>query len=131
MNEWYKCNGGGTLTTNQILYNLSRRGVEWDVIPFCKERGVPVMAYSPLEQGRLQGSSVLSQLAERHGVKPLQVALAWVLAQENVIAIPKSVNRRHIEQNIAALKITLSAEDYSLLDTIFPPPSGPSHLEML
>ena len=131
MNEWCKCNGGSALTTNQILYNLSRRGVEWDVIPFCKERGVPVMAYSPLEQGRLQGSSVLSQLAERHGVKPLQVALAWVLAQENVIAIPKSVNRRHIEQNIAALKITLSAEDYSLLDTIFPPPSGPSHLEML
>ena len=100
MNEWCKCNGGGALTTNQILYNLSRRGVEWDVIPFCKDRGVPVMAYSPLEQGRLQGSSVLSQLAERHGVKPLQVALAWVLAQENVIAIPKSVNRQQIDQNI-------------------------------
>ncbi len=89
------------------------------------------MAYSPLEQGRLQDSSVLSQLAERHGVAPLQVALAWVLAQENVMAIPKSVNRQHIDQNIAALKINLSVEDHTLLDTKFPPPSGPSNLEML
>lgn len=131
MDEWCRCNGGDALATNQILYNLSRRGVEWDIIPFCKDLGVPVMAYSPLEQGRLQDFSVLTQLAERHGVTPLQVALAWVLAQENVIAIPKAVNHQHIDQNIAALEINLNAEDHALLDTTFPPPSGPSHLEIL
>jgi len=131
MEEWYACKGGGALATNQILYNLSRRGVEWDLLPQCKKRGVPVMAYSPLEQGRLIGEPVLSRIAERHGVAPLQIALAWVLAQDNIIAIPKSVSHEHIDQNIAALDITLEAEDMAALDTAFPPPKGPSHLEML
>ena len=131
MDEWYRCSGGDALTTNQILYNLSRRGVEWDLIPLCRNHGVPVMAYSPLEQGRLQGSPVLYQLAKRHNVAPLQIALAWVLAQENVIAIPKAVTQEHIEQNIAALEITLDTEDHALLDAHFIPPSGPSSLEIL
>ena len=131
MDEWCRCSGGGALVTNQILYNLSRRGVEWDLIPLCKDRGIPVMAYSPLEQGRLQGSPVLFQLAERHGVTTLQVALAWVLSQENVIAIPKAANHQHIDQNIAALEITLDAEDHAFLDAAFPSPRGPSQLEML
>ncbi len=89
------------------------------------------MAYSPLEQGRLQGDPVLARIAERHGVSDLQVALAWVLAQDNVMAIPKSVSRTHIDQNIAALDITLDAEDHALLNEAFPPPRGPSYLEML
>ena len=131
MEEWYKCEGGGALATNQILYNLSRRGPEWDIIPLCKTRGVPVMAYSPLEQGRLHNFPALAELAERHGVTPLQVALAWVLAQENVVTIPKAVKYQHIDQNIAALEITLGAEDYDLLDAAFPPPNGPSQLEIL
>ena len=131
MDEWCACNGGSALATNQILYNLSRRGVEWDVLPECEKRGVPVMAYSPLEQGRLKGVPVLSQIAARYGVAPLQVALAWVLAQDNIIAIPKSVSHAHIDQNIEALDITLDAEDHAALDAAFPPPSGPSHLEML
>jgi len=131
LDEWCRCDGSSTLATNQILYNLSRRGVEWDVIPNCGSLGVPVMAYSPLEQGRLQSAGVLSQLAARHGVTPLQVALAWVLARDNVIAIPKAVNHAHIDENIAALDITLDAEDHARLDAAFPPPSGPSQLEML
>lgn len=131
MDEWYACKGGGALAANQILYNLSRRGVEWDVLPQCQKRGVPVMAYSPLEQGRLAGEPVLSQIAARHGVTPLQVALAWVLAQDNIIAIPKSVSHAHIDQNIGGLDITLDAEDHAALDAAFPPPRGPSHLEML
>ncbi len=131
MDEWCNCKGGRALAANQILYNLSRRGVEWDVIPQCKKRGVPVMAYSPLEQGRLEGAPVLSKVAKRHGVTPLQVALAWVLAQENVIAIPKAVRHAHIDQNIAALDITLDAEDHAALNAAFPPPRGPSYLEML
>lgn len=131
LEEWCRCDGGDALATNQILYNLSRRGVEWDVIPNCRERGVPVMAYSPLEQGRLDGDPTLSEIADRHGVTPLQIALAWVLAQENIIAIPKSVRHEHIDQNIAAADIKLNQKDMALLDTAFPPPTGPSHLEML
>ena len=131
MAECYRCNGGEGLATNQILYNLSRRGVEWDLMPECRKRGVPIMAYSPLEQGRLEKSQVLSLLATRHGVKPLQIALAWVLAQENVIAIPKSVRPEHIDQNLETLDITLDSSDYLLLDQTFPRPTGPSPLEIL
>ena len=131
MAECYRCNGGEDLVTNQILYNLSRRGVEWDLIPECKKRGIPIMAYSPLEQGRLEKLHVLSLLATRHGVKPLQIALAWVLAQENVIAIPKSVRPEHIDQNLESLDITLDSSDYLLLDQTFPKPTGPSPLEIL
>lgn len=131
MDEWLQCDGGDDTASNQILYNLSRRGPEWDVIPNCTKRGVPVMAYSPLEQGRLEGDPALVQLAEKHGVTNLQIALAWVLAQDNVIAIPKSVNPTHIDQNLAALNITLDAEDRALLDAAFPPPNGPSYLEMI
>lgn len=131
MMEWLKCKGAEATAANQILYNLSRRGVEWDVLPTCNKHGVPVIAYSPLEQGRLEGAAVLAQIARRHAATPLQIALAWVLAQDNVIAIPKAVNHDHIDQNIAALETTLDAEDHALLDAAFPPPSGPSHLEMI
>lgn len=131
MEEWFYCRGGNAMAVNQILYNLSRRGPAWDILPFCEQRSVPVMAYSPLEQGRLAGVPVLTEIADRHGVQPLQIALAWVLAQENVIAIPKAANPDHIDQNIAALEITLSDEDMAALDTAFPPPTGPSHLQML
>jgi diketogulonate reductase-like aldo/keto reductase len=131
IDEWCRCRGGNELVTNQILYNLSRRGVEWDLLPNCKKRGVPVMAYSPLEQGRLNVAPALSQIAERHGATPHQIALAWVLAQDNVIAIPKAVNHKHIDQNVAALDITLDSDDHDLLNKAFPPPTGSSHLEML
>ena len=131
MREWYGCESSRELATNQILYNLSRRGTEWDVIPFCRERGTPVIAYSPLEQGRLEVNPTLSEIAARHGVTSLQIALAWVLSQENVIAIPKSVNHEHIDQNIASLDITLDPEDHEQLNIAFPPPTGPSPLEIL
>ena len=131
MEEWLYCPGGKALACNQILYNLSRRGPEWDLLPFCENQGVPVMAYSPLEQGRLQGDPALDQVAARYGVNPLQIALAWVLARDNVMAIPKAVNHTHIDENIAALDIVLDAEDHAVLDAAFPPPSGPSYLEML
>lgn len=131
MAEWCETPGGEAVACNQILYNLSRRGPEWDLLPDCARRGVPVMAYSPLEQGRLAGNSALAPVAGRHGVAPLQIALAWVLAQPNVIAIPKSVRPTHIDQNIAALEITLDAEDHAALDAAFPPPTGPSPLDML
>lgn len=131
MEDWWNSPGGEATATNQVLYNLTRRGVEWDLLPGCRDRGMPVMAYSPLEQGRLLGEPVLEELAVRHGVAPLQIALAWVLEQPGVLAIPKAVNHAHIDQNMAALDIRLSDEDHLLLDAAFPPPNGPSHLEML
>ncbi len=131
MAEWWSCPGGEASVVNQVLYNLGRRGVEWDVAPGCRDRGVPVMAYSPLEQGRLQDAPALIKLAERHAATPLQIALAWVLAQPGTIAIPKAVSHAHIDQNLAALDIVLDAGDHALLDAAFPPPVGPSHLEML
>jgi diketogulonate reductase-like aldo/keto reductase len=131
MAEWWSCPSGEASVANQVLYNLGRRGVEWDVVPGCRDRGVTVIAYSPLEQGRLQDAPVLTELALRHAATPLQIALAWVLAQPGVIAIPKAVNHAHIDQNLAALDIVLNVEDHALLDATFPPPSGPSHLDML
>lgn len=131
MDEWARCAGGGDTVCNQILYNLSRRGPEWDLIPNCTNSGVPLMAYSPLEQGRLAGDPALVKLAEKHGVTDLQIALAWVLAQNNIIAIPKSVNHKHVDQNLATLNISLDAEDHAFLDKAFPPPNGPSYLEMI
>ena len=129
--DWCATDGGVAFACNQILYNLKRRGPEWDILPECARRNVPVMAYSPLEQARLDRAPALTAIAERHGVTPLQIALAWVLAHDNVIAIPKAVRHEHIDQNIAALDITLDAEDHAHLDAAFPPPTGPSHLEML
>lgn len=131
LEEWFYCRGGSALATDQILYNLSRRGPEWDILPYCQERGVPVMAYSPLEQGRLDGDPALDEIASKHGVRPLQIALAWVLSRPGVIAIPKAVVHDHIDQNIKALEITLDQDDFDLLDRAFPPPTGPSYLEML
>lgn len=123
--------GGGAVAANQILYNLSRRGPEWDLLPACRKNGLPVMAYSPLEQGRLAGEPALAEVAARHGVRPLQVALAWVLAQPGTIAIPKSADPAHIDQNLAALDIDLTADDMATLDAAFPPPGGPCPLEIL
>ena len=131
MSNWLELNGGAGSATNQILYNLSRRGVEWDVLPLCRNFNLPIMAYSPLEQGRLQNEAVLSQVAKRHDVQPLQIALAWVLAQKSVITIPKSVCHQHIDQNIAAIEIILDVEDHAILDRAFPPPFKSSPLEML
>ncbi|GAA3487297.1 aldo/keto reductase [Streptomyces cremeus] len=117
--------------TNQILYNLTRRGPEYDLLPWCRERSVPVMAYSPLEQGRLLGHPALESVAEAHGATPLQVALAWVLRDDNVIAIPKASTVAHVEENHAALGITLTATDLTALDAAFPGPVRKQPLDML
>ncbi|MFJ2740622.1 aldo/keto reductase [Streptomyces sp. NPDC087440] len=117
--------------TNQILYNLTRRGPEYDLLPWCRKRSVPVMAYSPLEQGRLLGHPVLESVAEAHGATATQVALTWALRDDNVIAIPKAATVAHVEDNHAALGLALTAEDLSALDTAFPAPVRKQPLEML
>lgn len=123
--------GGEAVATNQLLYNLSRRGIEADLLPWCRSRAIPIMAYSPLEQGRLLGERVLEQVAERHGATGAQVALAWLLQQEGVLTIPKAASLPHLQENLGALQLRLEAADLADLDQAFPPPSGPQPLEML
>jgi diketogulonate reductase-like aldo/keto reductase len=121
----------GACQTNQILYNLSRRGPEHDLLPWHASVGMPIMAYSPVEQGRLLGSPVLASVAARHDATPAQVALAWVLRLPHVNAIPKAGTVAHVRENAAAVSLRLSAEDFAELDRAFPPPDGPQPLEML
>jgi diketogulonate reductase-like aldo/keto reductase len=116
--------------TDQVLYNLSRRGIEWDVLPWCRQQGIPVMAYSPIEQGRLLKNKALGAIAARLNVTPAQVAIAWLLHQ-NVVVIPKSSQRDRIQENYAALEIALSQADLKALDEAFPPPVRSQPLEML
>jgi diketogulonate reductase-like aldo/keto reductase len=131
MERVWSLKGGRAVATDQVLYNLGRRGIEWDLLPWCRERGVPLMAYSPIEQGRLLRNRALRAVAERLGATPTQVALAWVLRQEGVCAIPKAGRREHVRDNRAALDLRLTAQDLAELDRAFPPPSGPRPLELL
>ncbi len=123
--------GGEGCATDQILYNLSRRGPEFDLLPWCAERRMPVMAYSPLEQGRLAGDRTLARIAARYRISPMQVALAWVLRRAGVIAIPKASNPAHVRENRAALDLRLTEQDLAELDGAFPPPRRKQGLEIL
>lgn len=123
--------GGDEITTDQVLYNLTRRGIEQDLLPMCHGQGIPVMAYSPIEQGQLNGHPVLHRLASKHDATPAQVALAWVLRAEGVIAIPRSGKPAHVRDNRAALDIRLTREDLAELDRAFPMPAEKMALETL
>ena len=131
MQEMWPLVGGAEIATNQLLYNLTRRGIEWDLLPWLRERRVPVMAYSPLEQARLAGNAKLKTFAQRHGMTPAQAALAWLLAADDVIVIPKSGQRERLRENLGALAHPLSAAQLKELDGLFLPPHGPRALEML
>ena len=131
MEELVEQPGGAQVAANQVLYNLSRRGIEWDLQPWCRERGIPLMAYSPIEQARLLRCPGLRTLAGKHGATPAQLALAWLLNREQVIAIPKASTRVHLEENFAALQYPLDAETVAELDRLFPPPRRATPLEML
>jgi len=118
--------------TNQVLYNPEQRGIEFDLLPWCRDHGVPVMAYCPLAQaGRLLRHPVLAQIAERHGVTPAQVSLAWVTRDDGVIAIPKAVEPRHVQLNAAAGKLVLDDQDLLALDQAFPAPTRKQRLAMV
>lgn len=122
---------GRSSATNQVLYNLTRRGIEFDLLPWCRQERLPVMAYSPIEQGRVTRDPVLRRIAERRSATPAQIALAWVLHADGVCAIPKAATPEHVEQNLAALDVELDADDLSELDAQFPPPDRPVPLEIL
>jgi diketogulonate reductase-like aldo/keto reductase len=123
--------GGKACATNQVLYNLTSRGIEHDLLPWCRRKKIPVMAYSPIEQGRVLRNRALKRVAERHGATAAQIALAWVLRWGGVIAIPKAGRPDHVRENFGALKVRLAAGDVAELDSAFPPPAGPTPLEML
>lgn len=131
LQELWRVPGGAACAANQLLYNLGRRGIAWDLLPWLRQRGVATMAYSPIEQARLLRHKGLQDFARRHGMTPAQAALAWLLAQEGVIAIPKSAHLARVRENAAAREITLSPAQLAELDHLFPPPTGPSALEML
>ena len=123
--------GGAACAANQVLYNPQRRGIEWDLLPWCREHGVPVMAYSPIEQGRLPTGGALGEIARAHGCSAFQVALAWVLAQPGVLAIPKAARPEHVEANARAAELSLSPAELALIDRSFPPPTKKRPLAML
>ena len=136
MEELLSIPGGENCAVNQVLYHLGARGIEYDLLPWQKERGIPVMAYCPLAQAGslhrgLLKNEAIRHVAEKHGIKPMQVLLAFVLNQENVAAIPRSGRKEHVLENLQASEIRLDAEDRERLDRAFPPPKRKVPLEIV
>ena len=131
MDELVALSAGGPVATNQVLYNLTRRGIEYDLLPWSRARGIPLMAYSPLEQGRLTQQKTLQALGKRLTATPAQVALAWVLRQPGVIAIPKAGRLEHVRENRKSLEIELTPQDMAELDDAFRAPARKAPLEMI
>lgn len=135
LDELFTVPGGQTCATNQILYNLSRRGPELDLLPMARAHRLPIMAYSPIEQGRLlgggPGTDALAQVAARYGATAAQAALAWCLRDGNVLAIPKSAQQERVLENAAALELHLTTQDEADLEAAFPPPGSAVPLQTL
>jgi len=130
MDELLALKGGDAVATNQVMYNLKRRGIEYVVLPHSVHRRIPIMAYSPLDQaGSLLRSHELRAIAERHGATPAQIALAWTIRHKDVFAIPKAAREAHVKENHGALKVRLTADDLAELDRAFPPPKKKRPLE--
>jgi diketogulonate reductase-like aldo/keto reductase len=123
--------GGENVAANQVLYNLSRRGVEFDLLPWCQARNIPMMAYSPIEQGRLLQNPELARIAKACRATPAQVALAFLLERDGVVPIPKTANRRRVEENRDSVALDISDEDWAALDAAFPPPAKKLPLDMI
>jgi diketogulonate reductase-like aldo/keto reductase len=130
MNELAGVPNGTNCASNQVLYHLGSRGVEWQLLDQCHKDKVIVMAYSPLGQGPILRKPALGKVADKHGVEPAAIALAWVLRQPGVITIPKAVKPEHVRANLKALEVTLDAEDLKALDAAFPPPRRAAPLDM-
>jgi diketogulonate reductase-like aldo/keto reductase len=122
---------GRAVQTDQVLYNLGQRGIEWDLLPWLRRHRIPVMAYSPFDQGRLLATRALQVFARKVDMTPAQAAIAWLLAQDGVIAIPKTGRRERLEDNAGALRHRLSPAHLAELDQLFPPPRGPVPLAVI
>jgi diketogulonate reductase-like aldo/keto reductase len=131
MQELWSSAGGQQAQTNQLLYNLTRRGIEHDLLPWLRKRHIPIMAYSPIEQSQLLRDRKLVTFAQREGMTPAQAALAWLLARDDVIVIPKTGRVERLKENLGALDRKLTAAQLAELDRLFPPPRGPQPLEMI
>lgn len=131
MEELFNLSSGTSAATDQVLYNLTRRGIEYDLLPWCLGRNMAVMAYSPVEQGRVLDHPELLRIAKQHNAKPSQIALAWVLRQDKVIAIPRAGSPAHVRENRGALEVRLSKQELADLDRAFSPPTHKRPLEML
>ena len=131
MAEWAALKGGSAVAADQVLYNLSRRGPEWDLVPWCREHDVRIMAYTPLGQGSMLGNRGLADIARRRSATPVQIALAWLLRQDGTIVIPKASRQQHVRENRGALDVVLTDEDLAALDRTFPPPKSKTALGML
>jgi len=131
MHELRTLSNGVSCSTNQVLYHLGERGIEWDLLPHCQNHSIPVMAYSPLGQGTILRHRAIRNIADRYYVTPATVALTWVLRNPNIIAIPKSSDVVHVREIAAAMNLELSDEDVSDLDQAFPAPQGPKSLAIL
>ena len=131
MAEWAALGGGDTVAADQVLYNLAHRGPEWDLLPWCREHKVAIMAYTPLGSGRMLGNQALAEIARRRGATPAQIALAWLLREQCTIVIPKASRPEHVRENRGALDVQLTDEDLAALDRAFPPPRGKTALGML
>jgi diketogulonate reductase-like aldo/keto reductase len=134
MEESFALSGGDEIATNQVLYNLAHRGIEWDLIPWSRARRIPITAYSPIginaaEQKQILGNRVVKAVALRHGVTPVQVVLAWLMRAPDIIVIPKAVRVEHIRENRAAHDLKLTEHDFKELDQAFPPPQRKIPLE--
>ncbi len=114
---------GKDCAANQVLYNLKDRGIEYDLIPWSEQHKIPVMAYTPLGEGRLRNNKALLDIARRHGATPTQVMLSWIMRTGNVIAIPKASSMTHVEENARSLDLTLTDEDLKNIDKAFPAPT--------
>ena len=124
-------NADSNVASNQVLYNLTRRGIEYDLLPWCRKRRISIIAYSPIERGRLANDATVKAIAKRLDATPAQVALAWVLRQQGVVAIPKAAHVEHVREDRGALDLQLSSEDINELDDAFPPPTRKTPLEMI
>jgi len=131
MEELFALPDGARCAANQVMYHLGCRGVEWDLLPFCRKHRVPIMAYSPVGRGDLLRNRHLRAVASELGASPAQVALAWLLGQSGVCAIPKAAHEEHVRDNRAAADLHLPANALKQLESVFPPPSGATSLAIL
>ncbi|MGA9014482.1 MAG: aldo/keto reductase [Acetobacteraceae bacterium] len=131
MQELVRLPGGTQCASNQVLYHIGSRGIEYDLLPWCTEHKIPLMAYSPVGQGgRLLQSKALAAVAKRHNASPAQIAIAWTMRHPNVISIPKASDPQHVRENAAAGDITLTEEDLAVIDTEHPPPARKQSLDV-
>lgn len=136
MRELWSLNGGQTCQTNQVLYHLASRGIEFDLLPWCQQHHVPVMAYCPLAQaGRLRDDLLthptVRRISDARGITPAQLLLAWVIRHPDVIAIPKASSEQHVIENAQALAVVLTVEELAMLDQAFPPPTHKQYLDVV